>query len=193
MYQIAVGSYRFPIAIPYFYFISNKETRVFLHTILLIKNFVVMKRIMKSDTHSYLVKVSNLYQEERKYRKFVVLTLFSLFGCALTPAIGQTVTYNYDASGNVISKVVVQPVNTAGIRSVKDTASFSTNLLAYMPYRTTFNPELTTTAVVKEPAKSLDGTNGKGTKVNTPVVASLSTDSRASRSATDKKKESIHN
>ena len=152
-----------------------------------------MKRIMKPDTHSYSGNVSNSYSNVRNYRKLIGLTLFSLLGLGLTPAIGQTVTYNYDASGNVISKVVVQPVNTAGIRAVKDTASFSNNLLAYMPYKTTFNPELTTTAVAKEPAKSLNGTNGKGTKVDTPVVASLSTDSRASRSATDKKKESIHN
>ena len=152
-----------------------------------------MKRIMKPNTFSFSVNVSESYSNVRNYRKLIGLTLFSLFGLGLCPVIGQTVTYNYDASGNVISKVVVQPVNTAGIRSVKDTVSLSNNLLAYVPYKTTFSPERTPTAVVKEPAKSLDGMKEKGTKVNTPVVASLSTDSRASRSVGDKKKESIHN
>lgn len=148
-----------------------------------------MKTFMKSDIPLYLSVLSKPHANEKHYRELVALTLFSLFGWGIFPAIGQTVTYNYDASGNVISKKVTKPLNTTDIRTVNDTVFSSNNMIANIWNKPTFTP----TPVFKKAVKSIDEPNETEMKANTPFVAALSADSRSSSSISDIKKESNHN
>lgn len=100
-------------------------------------------------------------KEVRTNRRYLTISMLFLFGASSTLMKGQTVNYNYDTSGNVTSKVIVQPPKVASFKIENDSIPFLNNFLAYTPIKMPEKPEHTSVVPVQVPFKISDGVNDK--------------------------------
>lgn len=100
-------------------------------------------------------------KEIRDNRRYLTVSILLLFGASFTVMKGQTVNYNYDTSGNVTSKVVVQPPKIASFKIENDSIPFLNNFLAYTPIKMPEKSEHTSAVPVQVPFKISDEVNDK--------------------------------
>lgn len=87
-------------------------------------------------------------------------TLF-LFSATFASMKGQTVNYNYDSSGNLISKIVVQPQKTAVFNFERDSIPVSSDFFAYIPAKMSMKSGEVLNAKAKKSLKTSDSANNK--------------------------------
>lgn len=119
--------------------------------------------------------------------RFFIVSLFSLFSVGFTVANGQTVNYEYDTNGNVISKKVIQPLDVTRYKVKQDSIPTFANFLAfYSPFKANNYKIFNSTTREKEANKIFYEINDKSSKSKTNVP--LPDGNECYMAVTDKKK-----
>lgn len=130
-----------------------------------------MKKLIEQNICSPCTNVNKPHSFDKSNRRCVVFSTLVLFSAACTFMKGQTVNYKYDASGNVISKVVVLPPKVASFNIENDSIPLLNNFLAYTPIKMPEKSEHTSSAQVQVPYKISDSVNAKSSKERSPITS----------------------
>lgn len=112
------------------------------------------RRTLKIEVFLCSVNGFQIRSTKKSNRRFLVASLLLLFGATLTTINGQTVNYEFDANGNVVSKKVVQPLDVTNFKARQDSIPTFANFLAYYsPFKEVSYPIFTLTTAEKETIK----------------------------------------
>lgn len=136
----------------------------------------------------FLHRVYGLHLQSTKISnwRFFIISLF-LFSTGFTVTNGQTVNYEYDTNGNVISKKVIQPLNVTSYKVKQDSIPTFSNFLAfYSPFKANTYTIFNSITPEKEVNKNFYEVNDKSSKSKTNVP--LPDGNECYMAVTDKKK-----
>lgn len=113
-----------------------------------------MKKLIKLNVFNHYESVNEGNSIRKNIRRVLAFPALLILGSVLTQLNGQTVTYNYDASGNVISKIVVKAQSTSNFDIKKNTLPSWGSFLAYSTFNAFPASIRTSNTLLQEPEKS---------------------------------------
>ncbi|WP_294592070.1 hypothetical protein [uncultured Bacteroides sp.] len=130
-----------------------------------------MTKLIEQNICSSCTNVNKPHCFDKNNRRYLAFSALVLFSTTCIFMKGQTVNYKYDASGNVISKVVVLPPKVVSFNIENDSIPLLNNFLAYTPIKIKEKSTHTSSAQVQVPYKISDDVNAKSSKEK-PLVTS---------------------
>lgn len=149
-----------------------------------------MKRgLIRLDFLLYCANETKFRPFEKINQRCLTASLLLLFSAAFTLIKGQTVNYSYDSSGNVISKTVIQPQESASFSIENNSIQLLNNSLADNQIKIYAEPEDSSTTQVNELFETLAyDANVTFPKEETPMTSSLSVNAEWFRIVVDRER-----